>query len=121
MVAKPVSGNVMGREGDMIMDTDDFSDMAYGIIIQAAQVSDTLKAELGSMARDYGQEDDWLLGAEKHLRVIQAHPQDYVDLWGLDEFEEVSPIKIQELATLLLRKISDILATPQEMRGQREF
>ncbi len=103
------------------MDTDDFSDLAYDIIIQAARVSDTLKAELGSMARDYGQEEDWLHGAEKHLRGIQAHPQDYVDLWSLDEFEGVTPIKIQELATRLLRKISEILATPQEMRGQREF
>jgi hypothetical protein len=44
-----------------------------------------------------------------------------VDFWNLDEFEGVTPIKIQELATRLLRKISEILATPQEMRGQREF
>ncbi|WP_158513970.1 hypothetical protein [Syntrophotalea acetylenica] len=58
------------------MDTDDFSDIAYAILRQAAQVSDTLKAELGAMSRDHRHEDDWLCGVQKHLRGIQAHPQD---------------------------------------------
>ncbi|MDY0261893.1 hypothetical protein [Syntrophotalea acetylenica] len=50
--------------------------MAYAILRQAAQVSDTLKAELGAMSRDHRHEDDWLCGVQKHLRGIQAHPQD---------------------------------------------
>lgn len=102
------------------MDTDDFSDMAYAIIRQAARVSDTLKAELGAMSRDHRHEDDWLRGVQKHLRGIQAHPQDYVDLWSLEEFEGVTPAKIRELATHLLNQIPEILATPLEIRGQRE-
>lgn len=103
------------------MDTDDFSDMAYAIIRQAAQVSDTLKTELGAMSRVHRHEEDWLRGAEKHLRGIQAHPQDYVDLWSLDEFEDVTPAQIQELAAHLLNQIPDILGTPLEKRGQREW
>ena len=103
------------------MDTDDFSDKAYAIIIKAARVSDTLKAELGAMSSRYNNEDDWLRGAEKHLRGIQAHPQDYVDLWSLDEFEGVTPTKIRELASHLLNQIAEILTTPLGLRGQREW
>lgn len=102
------------------MDTDDFSDMAYAIIVQAARVSDTLKAELGATSRDHRHEDDWLRGTQKHLRGIQAHPQDYVGLWSLDEFEGVDPAQIRELATRLLDQIPEILATPLEKRGHRE-
>jgi hypothetical protein len=103
------------------MDTDDFSNKAYAIIVQAARVSDTLKAELGAMSSRYRNEDDWLRGAEKHLRGIQAHPQDYVDLWSLDEFEGVTPAQIRELATCLLDQIPEILDTSLEKRGQREW
>ena len=102
------------------MDTDDFSDESYAIIVQAARVSDTLKAELGAMSSRYSNEEDWLHGAVKHLRGIQAHPHDYVDLWSLDEFEGVTPSKIRELATRLLNQIPEILATPLEKRGHRK-
>ena len=103
------------------MDTDDFSGRAYAIIVQAARVSDTLKAELGTMSSRYSNEDDWLRGAGKHLRGIQAHPQDYVDLWSLDEFEGVNPAQIRKLATRLLNQIPEILATPLEKRGHRKW
>jgi len=33
------------------MDTDDLTEMAWGVIARAACVSDTLKAELSAMAR----------------------------------------------------------------------
>jgi hypothetical protein len=102
------------------MDTDDFSDRAYAIIVQAARVSDTLKADLGAMSSRYSNEEGWLRGAEKHLRGIQAHPQDYVDLWSLDEFEGVTLAQIRELAAHLLNQIPEILATPLEQRGHRE-
>jgi hypothetical protein len=44
-----------------------------------------------------------------------------VDLWSLDEFEGVTPAQIRELAAHLLDQISDILATPLEKRGHREW
>ncbi|MBE0574276.1 MAG: hypothetical protein IH613_00100 [Desulfuromonadales bacterium] len=103
------------------MDTDDFSDRAYAIIVQTARVSDTLKADLGAMSSRYSNEEDWLRGAEKHLRGIQAHPQDYVDLWSLDEFEGVTPAQIRELAAHLLNQIPKILAMTLEQRGHREW
>ena len=103
------------------MDTDDFSEMAYAVIRQAPRISDTLKAELGAMSRDYCHEDDWLDGVQKHLRGIQAHPRDYVDFWSLEEFEGVTPAKIQGLAAHLLNQIPEILGTPFEQRGHREW
>ncbi|WP_303720372.1 hypothetical protein [Malonomonas rubra] len=103
------------------MDTDDFSDRAYAIIVQAARVSDTLKAELGAMSSRYSDEDDWLRCLQKHLRSIKAHPQDYVDLRSLDEFEGVTPAKIRELASHLLDQIPEILAMPLEQRGHRKW
>lgn len=39
------------------MDTDDFSEMAYSIIVKAAQVCDTLKADLGARSGRYDNED----------------------------------------------------------------
>ena len=38
------------------MDADDLSEMVYGIIIHAAQVSDTLKADLGARSLRYANE-----------------------------------------------------------------
>ena len=57
---------------------------------------------------------------EIFLRGIQAHPQDYVDLWSLEEFEGVTPAKIRGLATHLLNQIPEILGTPLEQRERRE-
>ena len=47
------------------MDTDELSEMAYDIIVQAAQISDTLKAELGALSGHYDKEDNWLQGKTK--------------------------------------------------------
>ena len=47
------------------MDTDDLSDKAYGIIVAAAMVSDTLKADLGALSSRYKTEDEWLRGVRK--------------------------------------------------------
>ena len=52
------------------MDTDDFSEMAREVLVQAAQVSDTLKSELGALSKQYINEDDWLRGAQGHLRRL---------------------------------------------------
>jgi len=72
------------------------------------------------MSSRYRNEDDRLHGAEKHLHGIQAHLQDYVDLWSLEEFEGVTPATIRELASHLLNEIPEILGTPLEQRGHRE-
>ena len=52
------------------MDTDNFSDMAYDIIVRDARISDTLKSELGAMSGKYQNEDEWLDGVSKRLQKI---------------------------------------------------
>lgn len=54
------------------MDTDDLTELAWGVIVSASQVSDTLKAGLGSMASHFRTEDEW-------LRVVRAHLVDIFD------------------------------------------
>ena len=56
------------------MDTDDFSEMAWKMIEKAAQVSDTLKAELGAMSMEHAAEDDWL--RQPDLLKLQRTPLD---------------------------------------------
>ncbi len=99
------------------MDTDDFSEMAYGILIGAARVSDTLKAELGAMSSEYNSEDEWLQGAKNHLKVIINAPEEYVDYWNLQKAEGVSPEEIKKLADYLLCQCDIVLATPSNERN----
>ena len=80
------------------MDTDDLSDKAYDLIVQAARVSDTLKAELGAMSARSRNEKEWLNNVGSCLRKIAADPQDYVDYWNLEEAEGVTPAMIKDCA-----------------------
>jgi len=101
------------------MDTDDFSEMAWGIIVRAGRVSDTLKVELGALSRKYRSEDDWLRGVREHLEEIVEDPDDYVEFWHLEEFEGVTAGTIRELATELCRRVDEVLATSLNERGNR--
>ena len=92
------------------MDTDDLSEMAYGIIVHAAQLSDTLKADLGARSLRYTNEDDWLCGVLKFLQEIVAKPDDYVDYWNLEEEEGVTASQLKEIAVYLSRRVDEILA-----------
>jgi hypothetical protein len=60
------------------MDTDDLTEMAWEIIAQAAQVSDTLTTDLGARSGRYGNEDDWLRGVLKFFKKIVDSP---VNMW----------------------------------------
>ena len=99
------------------MDTDDLSDMAYDIIIRAARVSDTLKAELGALSSDYKNENGWLRGVQEHLKEILEDPEDYVDSWNLEEEEGVTAARIRELADQLYQQAGVVLSTPLKDRG----
>jgi hypothetical protein len=104
----------------MIMDTDVFSDMAYSIIVQAARDSDTLKAELGALSRNYKNEDDWLHGVQKHFQAILSDPNAYVDFWNLEEEEGVTATRIMDLASQLNDQVDIVLGTSLKNRGKRE-
>lgn len=103
------------------METDDFSEMARGIIVQAAQVSDTLKAELGAMSMEYATEDDWLRWAWEYLQEIAEAPEEFVEFWNLEEEEGVTVTMISALAVDLASQVEKVLATPMAERGSEEM
>jgi hypothetical protein len=99
------------------MDTDYFSEMAYGIIVRAALVSDTLKADLGSRAARYETEDDWLRGVRKFMDWIACQPQEYLDYWNLEHEEGLTSIGLKNIALELSRRAKETLATPLSRRS----
>jgi hypothetical protein len=101
------------------MDTDDLSDMAWDIIVRAAQVSDTLKADLGARSGRYENEDDWLCGVQKFLQRIVEEPGEYVDYWNLEEEEGVAAAMIGEIALELSRRAKETMAKPPTQRGKQ--
>ena len=101
------------------MDTDDLSEMAWDIIVQAAQVSDNLKVELGALSGSFTNEDDWLCAVRKLLQEIIEDPIRYMDYWNLEEFESVTTTTIREFASELCQRALDVLATPLNLRNSR--
>jgi hypothetical protein len=103
------------------MDTDELSEMAYDIIVQAAQISDTLKAELGTLSGNYNKEDNWLQGVLGHLKKISADPDAYVEYWNLETEEGVTPTVIKETAAELSRRANKVMSTALNRRGKIEW
>lgn len=101
------------------MDTDDLFDMAWGTIARAAQVSDTLKADLGARSSRYDCEDDWLHGVLKFLQRIVEVPGDYVEYWNLKEEEGATETMMREIAAELSRQVKEMLAKPPTQRGKQ--
>ncbi len=103
------------------MDTDDLTEMAWDVIMRAARVSDTLKAELGAMASQFQSEDEWLQGVRAHLEEIAADPAEYVESWDLENEERVTATMIRICAADLCSRMDSILARPMNKRGLREW
>ncbi len=94
------------------MDTDDFSEMAYAIIVQAARTCDTLKSELGAMSAKHSHADDWLSGVQEHCREILDSPDDYMEFWDLEEAEGLTAEKVCAGVEALLRQAEIVRSTP---------
>ncbi len=103
------------------MDTDDLTEMAWGVIVRAAQVSDTLKAELGAMASRFKTEDEWLRGVRAHLEEILEDPAEYVEDWDLENTEAVTAAIIGSIAVELRGRVDNVLSMPMNKRGAREW
>lgn len=103
------------------MDTDDLTEMAWGVVVHAAQVSDTLKAELGAMVSRFKTEEEWLRGIRAHLVEILEDPAEYVDAWGLESAEAVTATMIGSIAMELRDRVDSVLSTPVSKRGSRSW
>jgi len=101
------------------VDTDNLTEMAWDVIIRASLVSDTLKAELGAMARHFQSEDEWLRGVHAHLEEIADEPDEYVDDWDLENEEGVTATMIKDCATRICLRANEILAIPLSRRGEK--
>lgn len=91
--------------------------MSYGIIIRAARISDSLKAELGALSSRYKIENEWLRGVKEHLQDIMDDPEGYVDYWNLREEKGITPDKLREFAEDLFHRSDKVLMTPLSERG----
>ncbi|WP_372681786.1 hypothetical protein [Desulfosarcina sp.] len=89
------------------MDTDDLSEKAYSIIVHAARVCDTLKAELGALSLECENEDMWLRRVQSHLRKIVEDPDEYVEYWNLEEEDGINVSQIKKLALDLSRQVNE--------------
>lgn len=103
------------------MDTDDLTEMAWGIIVSASQVSDTLKAELGAMASRFKTEDEWLRGVRAHLVGIFEDSAEYIDFWDLENEEAVTATMIGGMAAELRDRVDSVLSIPMNKRGSRAW
>ncbi|WP_028320626.1 hypothetical protein [Desulfatiglans anilini] len=103
------------------MDTEDLTEMAWGVIFSASQVSDTLKAELGAMASRFKTEDEWLRGVCAHLGEIFEDPAEYVDSWDMQDTEAVTATMIGSIAVELRDRVESVLSTPMNKRGSRSW
>lgn len=103
------------------MDTDDLTEMAWNVIVRAARVSDTLKSELGAMARQFKSEDEWLRGVRAHLEEITEDPAEYVDSWNLENEEGITSTMIGSCATEICLRVNEILTIPLSKRGARAW
>ncbi len=103
------------------MDTDDLTEMAWGVIVSASQGSDTLKAELSSMSSRFKTEDEWLRGVRAHLVEIVKDPAEYVDFWDLENVEDVTATMIGSIAAELREGVDSVLSTPGNKRGSRSW
>lgn len=90
------------------MDTDDLSDKAYGIIVHAANVCDTLKAELGALSYDCENEDAWLEKVQTRLEKIGKDPQEYVEYWNLEEEEGIDASQMKRIVQNLAQRVDAI-------------
>jgi hypothetical protein len=94
------------------VDTDELTEMAWDVIVRVACVSDTLKAELGAMARRFQSEDEWLRGVRAHLEKIAVDPAEYSDAWGLENEEGITASMFGSCAAKLCLRVNEILAIP---------
>jgi hypothetical protein len=101
--------------GDLIMDTDDLTEMAYESILIANEITEFLKCDLGVPSKDYKNEDAYLNGMLRFVSKIKDDPAGYLDSWNLLEELDMAVFKkgIEELE----KHIKKTIETPIAQRG----
>ena len=100
------------------MDTDDLSQETFEIIKKAGVVNEYLRLELGVMARNYKNENDYLNGVKKHMKDTLKNPARMEFEWLLEpsDFDETAERIIE-----LLSFTDSVIEIPFESRSFIEW
>ena len=97
------------------MDTDDLSEEAFEVLTIAHGINQFLWVELGALSSKYQDEERYLEGALKFIRKIRKDPEDFQDLWLLEE-----PINARHLLQLE-EQIKKVQSIPYQQRQIPEY
>lgn len=101
------------------MDTDFLTRDAYRVLIgHSGEVSDFLRAEIGSASSSYSDEDSYLQAMHDLVSNIAKEPDDYLDYWNL--IDDIIPEEFGTKLRALAEAIRTVIKTPLENRGSVE-
>ncbi len=97
------------------MDTDDLFEEARVIFLTAFEISEFLRVDIGSMAKKYKNENDYLDAVHKFVISIVNDQSDYLDVWLLEERLD------QRKLIDFVQQIEEIKNIPQNERTYYEY
>ena len=101
------------------MDTDDLTPLAYEVIIEANEILDVLKTEIGASCSKYDTEESFLRGTLKFVERKIKDPESYLDFWNY--LDEMDIDQFRKDLEGLRSFIINIIETPLSERGKPPF
>ena len=98
------------------MDTDFLTEEAYRVLIgRSGEISEYLRAEIGSLSRLYPNEDSYLGAMHQYVLSVDIAPYEYLDGWNL--LEEIDVREFGEQVEALAKEILAVIKLPFDQRG----
>jgi hypothetical protein len=101
------------------MDTDYLTPMAYEIIINADDILDVLKTEIGASYVGYDTEDSFLTGTLQFIDTTTRDLEFYLDFWNC--LDEIDADEFKKHLAVLKRLTTRVIETPLSERGKPPF
>jgi hypothetical protein len=102
------------------MDTDYLSKEAYEVLISKSRnISEYLTPEIGAMASENNNEDDYIKNVIEFLQEICDEPEEYLDDWNILDSTDINDfvIKIKKL----IKQLKNILSISYSKRDFEEI
>jgi hypothetical protein len=115
LVGEWTPGNKICPEWKLSMDTDDLTEMAYGTLRIAEEISHWLTIELALSGKESQDESAFLDSMLSAVRRIKKDVSGWID----ENEEEVSPSQLRAGLHKLGLHIRNTLQTPIELRGPK--
>ena len=87
------------------MDTDDLFEEASVIFSTAYDISEFLRVDIGTMAKKYKNEDEYLDAVYELVKAIATDQNDYLEEWSLEK--RLDEVKLNDFV-LQIEKIKNI-------------